>query len=107
VLGPAGGRARRSGTTPARSARPALGSSSNGAFTTRLSSGWSPASQGLKIGPGFDSDSQLGPLISQEQLDRVAGYVAVGRAEGAELVCGGKPARRSRLLSTSPRSSQA
>jgi acyl-CoA reductase-like NAD-dependent aldehyde dehydrogenase len=47
------------------------------------------ASEALKIGPGFDKDSQLGPLISQEQLERVRSYVATGLAEGAELVCGG------------------
>ena len=48
------------------------------------------ASKALTIGPGFAEDSQMGPLISQEQLDRVQDYVAAGQAEGAELVCGGQ-----------------
>ena len=47
------------------------------------------ASQGLKIGSGFDPATQMGPLISQEQLDRVQRYVAIGRDEGARLVLGG------------------
>jgi acyl-CoA reductase-like NAD-dependent aldehyde dehydrogenase len=46
-------------------------------------------SSGLKLGSGFERDTQVGPLISQEQLDRVQHYVALGRAEGAELVLGG------------------
>ena len=47
------------------------------------------ASKDLRIGSGFDPRSQLGPLISQTQLDRVSGYVALGRKEGASLVLGG------------------
>jgi aldehyde dehydrogenase (NAD+) len=47
-----------------------------------------------KIQPGdpLDSKTRLGPLVSQEQLDRVMGYVEKGRSEGAELVLGGEPA---------------
>ena len=47
------------------------------------------ASKDLRIGSGFDPRSELGPLISQTQLDRVSGYVALGRREGATLVLGG------------------
>ncbi len=47
------------------------------------------ASRGLKIGSGFDPQSQMGPLISQEQLDRVRRYVAIGQKEGATLALGG------------------
>jgi acyl-CoA reductase-like NAD-dependent aldehyde dehydrogenase len=43
----------------------------------------------MKMGPGLDADSQLGPLVSADQLERVAGYVEQGKAEGAELVAGG------------------
>ncbi len=43
----------------------------------------------LKIGPGMDAGTDLGPLVSQEQLDRVGGYIAVGVDEGADLVTGG------------------
>jgi phenylacetaldehyde dehydrogenase len=44
----------------------------------------------MKLGSGFDSDTQLGPLVSQEQLSRVLSYVEFGVSEGAELVCGGR-----------------
>jgi len=47
------------------------------------------ASRNLRIGSGFDPSSQIGPLISQTQLDRVSRYVDVGRNEGANLVLGG------------------
>jgi acyl-CoA reductase-like NAD-dependent aldehyde dehydrogenase len=44
-----------------------------------------------KVGPGLDPDSQFGPLVSEEQFDRVAGYIDSGLAEGAEAVVGGAP----------------
>ena len=44
----------------------------------------------LKVGNGFEPSSMLGPLVSRAQLDRVAGYVELGTAEGAELVAGGR-----------------
>lgn len=37
----------------------------------------------MKIGHGLEPDSQLGPLISQQQLDRVSGYVEGGHEQGA------------------------
>jgi aldehyde dehydrogenase (NAD+) len=42
-----------------------------------------------RLGPGLDPATQLGPLISAEQRERVMGYIDSGRAEGAELVSGG------------------
>jgi phenylacetaldehyde dehydrogenase len=47
------------------------------------------ASRNLRIGSGFDPESQLGPLISQAQLERVIRYVDIGRNEGAKLALGG------------------
>jgi phenylacetaldehyde dehydrogenase len=43
----------------------------------------------LRIGHGLNPDTQMGPLVSKEQLDRVSGYVAQGRADGAKVVAGG------------------
>jgi aldehyde dehydrogenase (NAD+) len=43
----------------------------------------------LNVGDPLDPKVQLGPLISQRQLDRVLGYVKVGNDEGAKLVSGG------------------
>ncbi|NWG52842.1 MAG: aldehyde dehydrogenase family protein [Hydrogenophilaceae bacterium] len=46
-------------------------------------------SRALKIGTAFSPDTQMGPLISSEQLDRVSAYVAIGKAEGAHVALGG------------------
>jgi acyl-CoA reductase-like NAD-dependent aldehyde dehydrogenase len=45
-----------------------------------------------RLGPGLDPQTQLGPLVSAEQRDRVMGYIDSGRAEGAELLAGGETA---------------
>ncbi len=42
-----------------------------------------------RLGPGLDPGTQLGPLISAEQEERVRGYIEKGISEGAELVTGG------------------
>ncbi|HEX4187493.1 MAG TPA: aldehyde dehydrogenase family protein [Solirubrobacteraceae bacterium] len=42
-----------------------------------------------RLGSGLDPDTQLGPLISAEQRDRVIGYIDSGREQGAELLAGG------------------
>jgi acyl-CoA reductase-like NAD-dependent aldehyde dehydrogenase len=52
------------------------------------------AAGALKIGPGFEAATQMGPLISREQVDRVAAYVATGVEEGARLVAGGRVLER-------------
>jgi phenylacetaldehyde dehydrogenase len=44
----------------------------------------------IKVGPGLDPGSQMGPLVSQGQLERVSGYIESGLKEGAEVVVGGK-----------------
>ncbi len=44
----------------------------------------------LKVGPGLEPESQMGPLISQRQLDRVTGYIESGKTEGAQVVVGGE-----------------
>ena len=44
----------------------------------------------LKVGNGLDPASQMGPLITKVHLDRVAGYVAKGVEEGAELLVDGR-----------------
>ena len=43
----------------------------------------------LKIGHGLDPSNQLGPLVSQEQMERVVSYIDIGRQQGAEVVAGG------------------
>jgi acyl-CoA reductase-like NAD-dependent aldehyde dehydrogenase len=44
----------------------------------------------LKVGSGMEPDTQMGPLVSQKQLERVSGYIQSGSEEGAEVVVGGK-----------------
>jgi phenylacetaldehyde dehydrogenase len=43
----------------------------------------------LRIGSGLEPGVEIGPVISQEQLDRITGYIDTGRSEGAEVVLGG------------------
>jgi acyl-CoA reductase-like NAD-dependent aldehyde dehydrogenase len=46
----------------------------------------------IHLGPGIDSMTQMGPLVSKAQMDRVLGYISIGNKEGARLVAGGKRA---------------
>jgi phenylacetaldehyde dehydrogenase len=52
--------------------------------------GISARAQQIKVGPGLDPATEMGPLVSQEQLDRVCGYMKAGAKEGARAVTGGK-----------------
>jgi aldehyde dehydrogenase (NAD+) len=47
------------------------------------------AVNGLKIGDPLDAGTRLGPLISAAQRERVEGYIAKGKSEGAKLIAGG------------------
>ncbi len=38
----------------------------------------------------MDPETQVGPLVSEEQLDRVTGYLSIGRQEGARPLSGGE-----------------
>lgn len=46
----------------------------------------------IKVGPGLDSSSQMGPLVSEEQFKRVCGYLEAGISEGAKAAVGGHKA---------------
>ncbi len=45
----------------------------------------------IKVGPGLDPSTQMGPLVSSEQFDRVCGYLKSGLSQGAKAAVGGKP----------------
>ena len=47
-------------------------------------------SKTLRVGDGRDPETQVGPLVSEEQLKRVTGYLAIGRQEGAQPLSGGE-----------------
>jgi len=51
--------------------------------------GVSAAADAIKLGPGLAADTEMGPLVSDEQLERVAGYMNAGQEAGANCVTGG------------------
>jgi phenylacetaldehyde dehydrogenase len=44
----------------------------------------------IKLGDGMDPETQMGPLVSDEQLQRVTGYLASGKNDGATALTGGE-----------------
>jgi phenylacetaldehyde dehydrogenase len=56
----------------------------------RVVEGVAEEAKKIKIGPGLDPTTQMGPLVSDEQLARVCGYLESGFAEGAKAVVGGR-----------------
>ena len=44
----------------------------------------------VKVGPGLDPESEMGPLITREHRDRVASYLESGPAQGARVVADGR-----------------
>ncbi|CAI8908026.1 MULTISPECIES: aldehyde dehydrogenase family protein [Bacillus] len=44
----------------------------------------------INVGPGDNPESEMGPLVSQEHMEKVLRYIEIGKDEGAEIVCGGK-----------------
>jgi phenylacetaldehyde dehydrogenase len=52
--------------------------------------GVSEIAKSIKLGPGMDEGTQMGPLVSDEQLRRVTGYLDSGRQDGATAVTGGR-----------------
>jgi phenylacetaldehyde dehydrogenase len=51
--------------------------------------GISQAASKIRVRPGLDPESDLGPLVSEEQLNRVCGYLESGMKEGAKATTGG------------------
>ena len=43
----------------------------------------------LQVGNGLDPNTQIGPLVSKDQLERVSGYLDIGQKEGAKALAGG------------------
>ncbi len=55
-----------------------------------VAAGAKEAAARLRVGPGWLPTTDLGPLVSAPQLDRVLGFISAGSADGAELVAGGQ-----------------
>ena len=58
-----------------------------------------------KLGDPLDPTTEQGPQVSQEQMDKILGYVDLGQKQGATLLTGGQRARRARASSSSRRCS--
>jgi phenylacetaldehyde dehydrogenase len=56
----------------------------------RLMDGIASEAGKIRIGPGLDPETQMGPLVSAEQFTRVTGFLEAGRKEGARVVTGGE-----------------
>ena len=52
--------------------------------------GVSDIASGINMGPGLDPQTGMGPLVSEEQFDKVTGYIDSGIKEGARVAAGGK-----------------
>jgi betaine-aldehyde dehydrogenase len=43
----------------------------------------------INVAPGDDPNTEMGPLVSQEHMEKVLHYIELGKQEGARIVCGG------------------
>ncbi len=51
----------------------------------------------LRLGNGLDSQTDVGPIVSEAQLKLIDKYVKIGLKEGGKLLCGGEPATEGEL----------
>ena len=89
VAGNLGGALLNSGQVCAAYTRFYVDAKREDEFLTKMAT----AAAAMRIGPGLEEGTELGPLVSAQHLDKVAQMVATGQREGAELVTGGKRAR--------------
>ncbi len=54
-----------------------------------VADGVAQQAKGIKLGHGLDPNTQMGPVVSKEQLDRVTGFLKAGSEEGARALSGG------------------
>jgi phenylacetaldehyde dehydrogenase len=52
--------------------------------------GLSGAASAIRLGPGLEQSTEMGPLVSKEQQERVLGYIESGKKEGASVAAGGE-----------------
>ena len=60
----------------------------------RVITGLAERAARLKIGPGIQPDTEIGPVISRRQLDSIGEYIAKGTHEGAQVITGGCALKR-------------
>ncbi|KXH83789.1 aldehyde dehydrogenase family protein [Sporosarcina sp. HYO08] len=51
----------------------------------------------IRVGNGLDPSSEMGSLVSEQQLTKIKNYIEIGKTEGAKLVCGGNRLRTNGL----------
>jgi phenylacetaldehyde dehydrogenase len=56
----------------------------------QVTHGLAAAAKSMKVGPGMLPTTDIGPLVSDEQMNRVTGYIESGISEGARTLSGGK-----------------
>ena len=56
----------------------------------KVVAGVSDQAKAIKVGSGLDPATQMGPMVSETQRDRVCSYLELGQQEGARAVTGGK-----------------
>ena len=56
----------------------------------RVVEGVAAKAKKIKVGSGLEPSTSMGPLVSEEQLQRVCNYLEIGMAEGATALAGGK-----------------
>jgi phenylacetaldehyde dehydrogenase len=61
-----------------------------GSVFDEVAEGVAEQARQIKVGPGLSPDTQMGPLVAEEQLDRVWSYVESGFSEGAKALSGGR-----------------
>ncbi|MET9262565.1 aldehyde dehydrogenase family protein [Amycolatopsis sp. NPDC004079] len=52
--------------------------------------GLADRARSIKLGPGLDPATEMGPMISPEHREKVLGYLGIGRSEGVEVAAGGE-----------------
>ncbi len=83
----AGGAFGGSGQKCTASSRLIVHESIHDAFAEKLIA----AAKAMKVGHALEEGTQMGPVVSAQQLKENVDYVALAKSEGAELACGGEP----------------
>jgi alpha-ketoglutaric semialdehyde dehydrogenase len=50
------------------------------------------AAERMRLGPGWEDDTDLGPVINRAAIEKIHSYTGIGKDEGATLLTGGEPA---------------
>ena len=79
----------RSSSITASAAAPARGSYAHKSVYDESSRASRSIAGKIKVGPGLDPATEMGPLVSDEQFARVTGYIEDGRPRGAQVAVGG------------------